>query len=607
MSHSILSIAVWMLSWTMAAATVLSASEPPTPEQAASALLRAVQFFHAQVSFGGGYLWEYSGDLKLREAEGKVYDSRVWVQPPGTPTIGEAFLEAYEATGDRAPLEAALDAAYVLVESQLHSGGWDYYVTLDPAEKQPLRTCLDDDTTQAALRFLMRADKTLGFRDAKIHAATIRGLESLLVMQYPNGAWFVFWKTPPKPYPAEDYPVLKASYPATWSRTPERAQICYILNDNLVPDVVHTMLDAWEVYRDKRYLAAAKKGGDFLRLAQMPEPQPAWAQTYDVKMKPVWGRKFEPPAISGAESQTVLESLLALYRRTGEKKYLAAVPTALAYLRRSRLPDGRLARFYELQTNRPLYFTRDYQLTYSSDDMPAHYKFIWESRLEAIEAEYQGLLVADPATLASPPKADPAKLAAQAAAVTKALDSRGAWVERGIIRFHKVEPPSGVIKCQTFADHVHLLSQFLVAARGAQATESTTTEVARRFQETRKVRREAAGKIPQAQDRPRREGDRPREGVAREGDQPGRRADRARDGDRPRTGPRDGEGPGRGPREADAPTRPGPRDGEGARRGPREGDAPAKGRARDGDASPGRAPREGNPPARQGSKDPAGA
>ncbi len=569
----------------------VSAAEPPAAEQAEAALLKAVRFFHSQVSYRGGYLWEYSGDLKLREAEGKVYDSRVWVQPPGTPTIGEAFLAAYEATGQPGPLEAALDAAYLLVEGQLPSGGWDYYVTLDPADKQPVRTNLDDDTTQAGLRFLMRADKALGFKDQKVHEATRRGLESLLVAQYPNGAWFVFIRGRAKPYPAEEYPVLKASYPVTWSRTPERAQICYILNDDLVPDVVHTMLDAWDIYRDPRYLAAAKKGGDFLLLAQMPEPQPAWAQTYDAKMQPVWGRKFEPPAISGAESQTVLESLLSIYRRTGDKKYLEPLPRALAYFRKSQLPDGRLARFYELRTNKPLYFTRDYKLTYSSDDMPTHYKFIWESRLDAIEAEYRRLLAADAGALAVSDKAKTARLAAQAAAAIKGLDDRGAWVERGMIRFHKVEPPSGVIKCQTFADNVQVLSEFLVATRGPKANDSTTAEVARRFQETYKTRRAAAAAAQvatgQRKDRPRREGDRPREGAAREGDrpregaaregdrpregaaregdQPRRRADGARDGDRKRTGPRDGEGARRGPKEGDA-----------VRRGPRDGDAPAR-------------------------------
>jgi len=130
-------------------------------------------------------------------------------------------LEAYEATGDPRPLEAALDAAYVLVAGQHRSGGWDYFVTFDPGDKQPMRTCLDDDTTQAALRFLLRADKTLGFKDENIHQATMRGLNSLLCAQYPNGAWFVLWRKPPEPYDPQQYPVLKASYPETWPRTPK--------------------------------------------------------------------------------------------------------------------------------------------------------------------------------------------------------------------------------------------------------------------------------------------------------------------------------------------------------------------------------------------------
>src|SRR4029077_9180464 len=105
-----------------------------------------------------------------------------------------------------------------------------------------------------------------------------------------------------------------------------------------------------------RYRAAAERGGAFLILAQMPEPQPAWAQQYDRKMHPVWDRKFEPPAITGLESQDALETLLLLHRKTGDRKYLAPIPRALDYLKKSRLPDGRIARFYELKTNRPFYF-----------------------------------------------------------------------------------------------------------------------------------------------------------------------------------------------------------------------------------------------------------
>src|SRR5690606_15434487 len=101
--------------------------------------------------------------------------------------------------------------------------------------------------------------------------------------------------------------------------------------------------------------------GDFIRLAQLPKPQPAWAQQYDADMHPAWARKFEPPAVSGAESQGVLRILMALYRRTGERRFLEPIPRALRYLKASRRDDGRLARFYELGTNRPLYLTTKYE------------------------------------------------------------------------------------------------------------------------------------------------------------------------------------------------------------------------------------------------------
>ena len=51
--------------------------------------------------------------------------------------------------------------------------------------------------------------------------------------------------------------------------------------------------------------------------------------------------------------QPVIETLMEIYRVTSDRKYLEPIPRALVYLKRSILPDGKLARYYELKTNNP--------------------------------------------------------------------------------------------------------------------------------------------------------------------------------------------------------------------------------------------------------------
>jgi hypothetical protein len=77
----------------------------------------------------------------------------------------------------------------------------------------------------------------------------------------------------------------------------------------------------------------------------------------------------------------VVEALMLIYERTQHDKYLDAVSEALDYLQKSETADRKLARFYELETNRPLFFTRDYVLTYDDADVPTHYSFWVPSRV----------------------------------------------------------------------------------------------------------------------------------------------------------------------------------------------------------------------------------
>jgi hypothetical protein len=458
--------------------------ESPLREQAAAALKKATEFFRREVSTEGGYLWRYSEDLSRREGEGKATATQIWVQPPGTPSVGMAFLTAFEATGDKYYLDAARDAADSLVRGQLRSGGWYYSVDFDLANHKKLAyrdggggskarntTTLDDNTTQSALRLLMRVDRALEFKDANIHEAAEYALDAILKAQYPNGAWTQVFIEGPDP---ATFPTKKASYPDGWSRTWPGGDYWfqYTFNDNALADVIDTLFEASRVYDDPRYRTAGERGGDFILLAQLPEPQPAWAQQYDFDMHPSWARKFEPPSVTGGESQGVMRVLMQIYRETGEKKYLEPIPRAIAYLRRSALPDGRLARFYELKTNKPLYFTKDYQLTYDDSDMPTHYGFKVGHSLDAIEREYERLKATDPSKLRPQTPAKPERpqltpaLKAQVRSVIAALDDRGRWVEPGRLRHHGPDDSTErIIDCQTFIKNVETLSRYLAASR----------------------------------------------------------------------------------------------------------------------------------------------
>src|SRR5262249_47026037 len=77
------------------------AAEPGLRDEGRRALDQSARFFREQVARHGGYVYYVSLDLKQRWGEGKAGPDTLFVQPPGTPTVGMAFLRAYEATGDQ--------------------------------------------------------------------------------------------------------------------------------------------------------------------------------------------------------------------------------------------------------------------------------------------------------------------------------------------------------------------------------------------------------------------------------------------------------------------------------------------------------------------------
>jgi hypothetical protein len=177
-------------------------------------------------------------------------------------------------------------------------------------------------------------------------------------------------------------------------------------------------------------------------------------------MHPAWARKFEPPAVSGSESVRAIRSLVSLHRATGEARFLTPIPPALAWLKRSTLPDGTYARFYELRTNKPLFMTKDYRLTYESNDVPTHYSFIQRDLgLAELDRLYRE------ARAGNSQHADSRGQVSEAAvrSILDALDERGAWIEQGTLASHGYRGP--IIDSRTFIRNISRLAAFLEAGQ----------------------------------------------------------------------------------------------------------------------------------------------
>ena len=482
------------------AALQTSHADPSLPERARDALERSTAFMRS-ISAGGGYLWKYSPDLKARAGETKASETQVWIQPPGTPSMGMAFLRIYHATKDALYLDAAKAAAEGLAAGQLESGGWDYLIDFDPEKmllsylrndvgklspaqiaKRRNTTTYDDDTTQSALRFLLAVvdtDKGKGdARDGRIREALDYGLKKMIEAQYPNGAWPQRWAG--KAHPIEEFPVMKARFPRSYPREYPKVNYFghYTLNDNTLHDCIGVMLDAFHRTGNAEYLEAAKKGGDFIILAQMPQPQPVWAQQYNAQMEPAWARAFEPPAVTGNESVGAIRMLMELHVETGDEKFLKPIPDAIAWFKRSKLESGLWARYYELETNKQIFGDRDGKIYFRLADLSEErqHGYSWSgdygatnmmSYYDKIRSKARESLLAERAKKTAPRKPDTEAAKAlepRVREIINALDKQGRWVTRGHIQKRNWEF-NDRIETEVFIKNTATLAAYLEAIR----------------------------------------------------------------------------------------------------------------------------------------------
>jgi uncharacterized protein YyaL (SSP411 family) len=301
-------------------------------------------------------------------------------------------------------LDAAIQAGEALIAGQIESGGFPHEFT---AGTKSSRGTFDDDTTQSATRFLIALWQET--QDERFAQAARRCAQFMLDSQYENGGW-------PQGYPLRD----------------DHYSNYITLNDDAMMDVIRALFLCYHAFGDVRYYDAAVRGADCLLALQAKEPQGGWAQQYTVDGQPASARLFEPMALSSSESVRALQVLVEVYRETGDKKYLRSGERAFAWLRRSKLPNGKWARFYEIGTNNDLYCTADGEIM--RDVNRARPGYSWQGNYfsESLERLYSQLLaapVADREAFFTVSKPDNRRLQERAKRSMQRLDAQGRWVD----------------------------------------------------------------------------------------------------------------------------------------------------------------------------------
>src|SRR5690606_20244729 len=105
----------------------------PTPDtggnsrrETLAAMKRATRFMLEKAAYRGGYVWSYLPDFSRRWGEMEAFPTMIWMQPPGTATVGHLYLDCYAATRDEFYYRAALSVADGIIAAQHASGGWNY-------------------------------------------------------------------------------------------------------------------------------------------------------------------------------------------------------------------------------------------------------------------------------------------------------------------------------------------------------------------------------------------------------------------------------------------------------------------------------------------------
>jgi PelA/Pel-15E family pectate lyase len=306
--------------------------------------------------------------------------------------------------------DEARAAADQVLRYQSEAGAWpkntDLLAPASDAEIAEIQkggsaNTIDNGATTLPLRFL--AQVAIATDNEEYRAAVLRGVDYLLAAQYPNGGFPQFFPLRPRGY-----------YSHITYNDGAMIGALQLLRDVADARAPFGFVDAGS---RERASAAVARGIECILKTQIRQDGAltAWCAQHDAKtLEPAWARAYEPPSLSGSESVGIVRFLMAIEKPSPE--VIASVEGAVAWFRRvpihgqrldeRRNPDGRKeriltpdpaapllwARFYELETNRPLYMDRDSKPNYDfmkvSYERRSGYSYLGSWPVSLLERDY---------------------------------------------------------------------------------------------------------------------------------------------------------------------------------------------------------------------------
>lgn len=258
--------------------------------------------------------------------------------------------------------DEAIAEADEIVKYQLSSGGWRKDMKNTGESGSWAKATIDNNTTWGQTRYLAKVYNATGIE--KYKESCLKGFDLLVKMQYDNGGW-------PQIYQDD------GTY---------HAHITY--NDTAMVSVLRVMYDAAykngdfafiDSTRQQQAKNAMDKGIDCILETQIEVngKLTAWCQQYDeFTMEPCSARAYELPSISSSESVSIVEFLRSLPDK--DNNIIRSINAAVNWFDSAKLEgvkwvsqDGDKvlvedasapylwARFYEIETNRPMFSDRD--------------------------------------------------------------------------------------------------------------------------------------------------------------------------------------------------------------------------------------------------------